>query len=65
MLVKDNKKANYYRVIGHDLGAYKSRGRWVGVRIFGHHPELRPNPLIRWQGPPSKAIEKALRSPTT
>ena len=62
----NNSKANYYGVVGGYAGAYKSehRGIWVGVREFNRHPELKPNPLRRWQGPPSVAIVKALKNPS-
>jgi hypothetical protein len=60
-----NKKANYYGVVGGYAGAYKgNKGRWIGVREFNRHPELKPKPLIRWQGPPNTAILKALRNPS-
>ncbi len=61
---RNNRKANYYRVVGSDRGAYKLKGRWIGVREFNRHLELQPQPLIRWQGPPSRAIVAALTEPS-
>jgi hypothetical protein len=60
-----NSKANYYGVVGSYAGAFRNTcGRWIGVKEFNRHLELKPKPLVRWQGPPSKAILKALQSPT-
>ena len=61
--MSNNRKANYYSVVGAYRGAYRKGGRWIGVREFNRHPELKPKPLRRWQGPPSTAIVKALRNP--
>ena len=59
----NNKDANYYGVVGGYAGAFRANGHWVGVKEFNRHHELKPMPLIRWQGPPSKAIVKAIKSP--
>lgn len=61
-----NSKANYYGVVGGYAGAYRSADskRWVGVREFNRCLHLKPNPLVRWQGPPNAAIVKALKNPS-
>lgn len=59
-----NAQANFYSVVGGYRGAYKSKGKWVGVKEFNRHPELKPKNVLRWQGPPSKAILEALRNPS-
>ncbi len=58
-----NRNANYYGVVGSYRGAFKANGHWVGVKDFNRHPNLKPRPLIRWQGPPSPAIVRAIKSP--
>jgi hypothetical protein len=60
-----NSKANYYGVVGSYAGAFKNHdGRWVGVREFNRHLDLKPKPLVRWQGPPNEAILRALKNPS-
>ncbi len=59
----NNSKANYYGVVGSYLGAFRGHSGWVGVKEFNRHPELKPKPLVRWQGPPNSAISKALKQP--
>jgi hypothetical protein len=58
-----NYNANYYGVVGSYRGAYKVGRKWIGVREFNRHSELKPKPLRRWQGPPSSAILRALQNP--
>jgi hypothetical protein len=60
-----NADANYYGVVGGYAGAFKgANGKWVGVREFNRHLDLKPNPLRRWQGPPNAAIVRALKDPS-
>lgn len=61
----NNSNANYYGVVGGYAGAFKDAyGNWIGVREFNRHLELKPKPLVRWQGPPNKAITHALKNPS-
>ena len=53
-----NKKANYYSPVGSYDGVVKWQGSWI--RVSGLN-RINKNGWTRWQGPPSKAICKAMR----
>lgn len=53
-----NRDANYYHVIGLDDGLVKLGGRWL--RVTGLN-RIDKTGWVRWQGPPTRAMEKALR----
>ena len=52
-----NRTANYYKEIGGYRGAIKRGGRWMGVHDTRRISKVG---IIRWQGPPSIAIQKAM-----
>ena len=57
--MKTNKQANYYKVCGGYFGAAKIKGRWIRFKNCCY---VNLSGLIRWQGPPSKAIDKAMKT---
>ena len=62
-----NKHAKWYKVIGGDFGAVKIGTQWRNFtclyclrnNVFRKHLFKKP----RWQGPPSRAIINAMKSP--
>ena len=53
-----NKNAKYYQNIGDHRGALKIKNKWIGVINLNR---INKSNLIRWQGPPSIAIEKSMK----
>lgn len=63
--MEGNRKATYYKAAGGDFGAVKV-ARWVRFSCLHcarmQYPESFRGPLAqRWQGPPSPAVDKAMR----
>lgn len=54
----DNKNAKYYQTIGADWGAIRIKNKWVG---FWYLTSIDKTGWMRWQGPPSPAITKAIQ----
>lgn len=58
-----NKKSEWYKVVGADVGAFKLMGAWIGFDCLLCFEYDYPHKIKtqRWQGPPSKAIVKAMK----
>ncbi len=56
-----NRRANYYTEIGSYSGAVKLKGKWVRAQ---HLNCTNKEGWIRWAGPPSPAIQAALKRET-
>jgi hypothetical protein len=57
------KRANYYEKVGDYRGAIKIDSQWVGVACMPCIREMYPELFnIRWQGGPSKGIQKAMEN---
>lgn len=52
-----NKKANYFSFVGSYHGAVKIKSKWIKAMNLNY---INKSNWIRWQGPPSKAIQTAL-----
>jgi hypothetical protein len=50
----------YFTFVGSFDGAIKLRGKWIRAKNLNYINKLG---WLRWQGPPSKVIEKALSNP--
>jgi len=59
MKQQNNKNADYYKVVGGYFGAVKIKGRWIRFKNCCY---CNLSGLIRWQGPPSKAIDKTMKT---
>ena len=54
-----NIKARYYSEVGSYFGAIKLYGKWFGAKNLNY---LDKTKWIRWQGPPSDPIKRAMKN---
>ena len=59
MIKKSNRRAKYFSFVGSYEGVIKIKGKWIrAIELNRIHKE----DWIRWQGPPSPAIIRAVKT---